>query len=142
VIAGPDEGMLATLQSMLDERVVVTGYLGGADRLAALAAADMLALPAIGEGLPMVVLEAMAAGLPVMVSPGCNLPEVELYGAGIQTEVALEPLRDALRVLLADRKKRATMGAAARRLVTERFTWDSVASQLEAVYKTLLSPPA
>jgi glycosyltransferase involved in cell wall biosynthesis len=140
VIAGPDEGMLSTIQSMLDERIVVTGYLGGADRLAALAATDMLALPAVGEGLPMVVLEAMAAGLPVIVSPGCNLPEVEEYGAGIQTEVVPDPLRDALRLLLTDSNKRAMMGTAARRLVIERFTWDSVAAKLEAVYLTLSSP--
>jgi glycosyltransferase involved in cell wall biosynthesis len=140
VIAGPDEGMLSTVQPMLDERIVVTGYLGGADRLAALAAADMLALPAVGEGLPMVVLEAMAAGLPVIVSPGCNLPEVEQYGAGIQVEVAFEPLRDAMRLLFTDSNKRVMMGTAARKLITEHFTWDSVAAKLEAVYLTLSSP--
>ena len=53
--------MLAQLQPMLDERMVVTGYLSGAERLAAFVAADLLALPAVGEGLPMVILEAMAA---------------------------------------------------------------------------------
>jgi len=140
VIAGPDEGMLGAIQPMLDERIIVTGYLSGADRLAAFAAADMLALPAVGEGLPMVVLEAMAAGLPVIVSPGCNLPEVAANGAGIQTEVRLEPLRDALHLLLTDADKRAKMGEAARGLVAERFTWDTVAAQLETVYLRMHQP--
>jgi glycosyltransferase involved in cell wall biosynthesis len=134
VIVGPDEGMLATIRPMLDDRIIYTGYLGGADRLAAFAAADLLALPAVGEGLPMVVLEAMASGLPVIISPGCNLPEVVQYGAGIQADVTLEALRDALRQLLSDANKRAQMGAAAAALVSERFTWDSVAEQLEKVY--------
>ena len=134
VIVGPDEGMLATIQPMLDDRIIYTGYLGGSDRLAAFAAADILALPAVGEGLPMVVLEAMAAGLPVIVSPGCNLPEVAQYGAGIQADAALEPLRDALRQLLSDADKRTQMGTAAKALVAERFTWDAVAEQLEQVY--------
>jgi glycosyltransferase involved in cell wall biosynthesis len=134
VIVGPDEGMLATIQPMLDDRIISTGYLGGADRLAAFAAADLLALPAVGEGLPMVVLEAMSAGLPVIVSPGCNLPEVAQYGAGIQADVTLEALHDALRQLLSDADKRARMGAAAATLVSERFTWDAVAEQLEQVY--------
>lgn len=135
VIVGPDEGMLATIQPMMDERIVCTGYLGGTDRLAAFAAADMLALPAVGEGLPMVVLEAMAAGLPVIVSPGCNLPEVAQYDAGIEVEATFEPLRDALQQLLSDADTRAQMGKAARALVAERFTWDTVAAQLEQVYR-------
>jgi glycosyltransferase involved in cell wall biosynthesis len=138
VIAGPDEGLLATLQPMLDERIILTGYLDGADRLAAFAAADVLALPAVGEGLPVVVLEAMAAGLPVIISPGCHLPEVAAYGAGIEVEPAVEPLAAGLRDLLSNADKRATMGQAARRLVRERFTWDAVAAQLEQVYSRLL----
>ncbi len=136
VIAGPDEGMLDTLRPLLDDRIIVTGYLGGADRLAAFAAADMLALPAVGEGLPMVVLEAMAAGLPVIVSPGCNLPEVTQFGAGLEAEAAVEPLTSALRDLLPDAARRAVMGEAARALVQERFTWDAVAAQLEGLYQT------
>ncbi|MBZ0280034.1 MAG: glycosyltransferase, partial [Anaerolineae bacterium] len=138
VIAGPDEGMLATIQSMADERVVITGYLDGAERLAALAAADMLALPAVGEGLPMVVLEAMAAGLPVIVSPECHLPEVAQYGAGLEIEPEVGALAEALRELLNNDNKRKQMGIMARQLVQERFTWDAVAEQLEAVYSRLL----
>lgn len=134
VIVGPDEGTLNTLRPLLDERMIVTGYLGGADRLAAFAAADVLALPAVGEGLPMVVLEAMAAGLPVIVSPGCNLPEVAQNGAGLEVDVAVEPLAAALRALLPDAARRAAMGEAARALVHQRFTWDAVAAQLEGVY--------
>jgi glycosyltransferase involved in cell wall biosynthesis len=136
VIVGPDEGMLATIQPLLDDRIIYTGYLSGSERLAAFAAADILALPAIGEGLPMVVLEAMAAGLPVIVSPGCNLPEVVQYGAGIEANAAHEPLRDALRQLLSDADKRTKMGTAAKALVAERFTWDTIAEQLERVYHT------
>jgi glycosyltransferase involved in cell wall biosynthesis len=135
VIAGPDEGMLAHIETIADERVVMTGYLGGAERLAALAGADMLALPAVGEGLPMVVLEAMAAGLPVVVSPGCNLPEAAQHGAGIEVEAAVEPLARALNKLLRDSDLRREMGEKARRLVRERFTWDAAAEQFEQLYQ-------
>ncbi len=137
VIAGPDEGALAGIQPLLDDRMIVTGYLGGNDRLAALAAADVLALPAVGEGLPMVVLEAMAAGLPVIVSPGCYLPEVAQHGAGLEVEAAVEPLAGALAALLPDAALRERMGAAARALVQARFTWDAIAAQYEALYLTL-----
>jgi glycosyltransferase involved in cell wall biosynthesis len=138
VIAGPDEGMLDHLHPLLDERMVVTGYLDGQERLAAFAAADLFALPAVGEGLPMVVLEAMAAGLPVIVSPGCNLPEVVEYGAGLEVEPAVPSLAEALRTLLLDAPRRAEMAAAGQKLVAERFTWDAVAEGLETLYQKLL----
>jgi glycosyltransferase involved in cell wall biosynthesis len=138
VIAGPDEGEMAQIQALGDERIIVTGYLGGADRLAAFAAADVFALPAVGEGLPMVVLEAMGAGLPVIVSPGCNLPEVVECGAGLEILPEIEPLAAALRTLLTDADLRAKMSAAAQSLVRERFTWNAIAVQLEQVYREVL----
>ena len=71
LIVGPDEGVLPALKSLAggDARIVFTGYLGGDARLGALAASDIFALPATGEGQPMAALEAMAAGLPVLLSP-------------------------------------------------------------------------
>ena len=138
VIAGPDEGALTLVQPFRDERVTITGYLDATARLAALSAADVFALPAVGEGMPMAVLEAMAAGVPVVVSPGCHLPEITETGAGL--EVAVEPaaLAAALNRLLADSAARAAMGAAARRLVGERFTWDAVAARYEAICASLV----
>lgn len=134
VIAGPDEGALAEITPLLNRDMLVTGYLDGAERLAALAAADVLALPAVGEGLPLVVLEALAAGVPVIVSPGCHLPEVMDYNAGVEVPPEVAPLRDVLRALFKSAATRAAMGAAAKRLIAERFTWDTVGAQLEALY--------
>lgn len=139
VIAGPDEGARPLLAALADPRIVLTGYLDGDDRLAALAAADVLALPAVGEGLPMAALEALAAGLPVILSPGCNLPEAAAAGAGLIVEPQPEPLAAALQALLTDPGRRAQMGAAARALARARFTWDAAASRLEAVYAALLT---
>ncbi|MBZ0292021.1 MAG: glycosyltransferase, partial [Anaerolineae bacterium] len=138
VIAGPDEGMREVITPELDERMIVTGFLDGVDRLAAFAAADVLALPAVGEGLPMVVLEAMGAGLPVIVSPGCNIPEVEEYHAGIEVDAAVEPLAQALRTLLTDPHRQQEMGMAAQQLVRDHFTWDSVAVKLEQLYRSMV----
>lgn len=134
VIAGPDEGLLDTLHPLLNERIVVTGYLNSQQRLEALAAADVFALPATGEGLSMAVLEAMAAGLPVLLSPGCNLPEAAEAGAGLIVEPAEAPLAQALRTLLTDGALRTQMGAQGRTLVEQRFTWEQVAQMLERVY--------
>ncbi len=136
VIAGPDEGMLPLLQTLAaqDPRIVLTGFLDSEARLGALAAADLFALPATGEGLSIAMLEAMAAGLPLLIAPGCHFPLAESAGAGVIVPPEVEPLTLALRGLLADRDRRQAMGTAARRMATEQFTWDAIAVQWEALY--------
>lgn len=142
VIAGPDEGMIEALRPLLDARIILTGYLNTHERLEALAAADVFALPATGEGLSMAVLEALAAGLPVILSPGCNFPEAAACGAGLEVAPQVEPLAAALRSLLTDAPRRAAMGQHARHLIGERYTWDAVAAQLVAVYAAHRQPEA
>ena len=140
LIVGPDEGMLPALKSLAggDARIVFTGYLGGDARLGALAASDIFALPASGEGQPMAALEAMAAGLPVLLSPGCNLDEVADAGAGFVVEATADAFSDALRTLLTYGDLRDQLGRAARRLVDEQYTWDRIAASLEDVYQRLI----
>ena len=140
LIAGPDEGMMKAIQALAagDERIVIAGYLSGEERRRALAAGDVFALPAVGEGLSMAVLEAMAAGMPVILSPGCNMDEVETVGAGYVAAASADAFAVKLRLLLADSDRRARMGKAARQLIAQKYTWDTIAKQLESVYSGLL----
>ena len=140
VMAGPDEGMLRQLRSIAggDQRIVFTGFLDAAARLEALAAADVFALPAIGEGQSIAVLEALAAGLPVLLSPGCYLDEAAAAGAGIVVEATVEDFAGGLRALLLDGELRAGMGVKARRLARARYSWAGVAGELEGVYAGLM----
>ncbi|MCC7449185.1 MAG: glycosyltransferase [Anaerolineae bacterium] len=143
LIVGPDSGMLESMQLLttqlgIADRVVFTGMLTGADQQAALATAAVFVLPAVGEGLSMAALEAMAAGLPVILTPGCNLPGVETRGAGLLVERAVEPLATALQALLTDADRRRRMGKQGRAWVRESFTWPAVAAQTEALYRRLI----
>ncbi|MCY4063136.1 MAG: glycosyltransferase [Chloroflexi bacterium] len=140
LIVGPDEGMLPALMKLAggDPRIVFTGYLEGSGRLGALAASAVFALPATGEGQPIAALEAMAAGLPVLLSPGCNLDDVEEAGAGFVVEQTVAAFADGLRKLLRDEGLRRKMGQRARRLAEERYAWDGIAERLEDVYLSLL----
>ena len=144
VIAGPDEGMLARLEEQasthhLGERVVFTGLLTGQDKREALAAADLFALPADGEGFSMAVLEALACGLPVVLTPGCNFPEVSKARAGVVVQRSVEALAGALDDLLHDDARRAAMGQAARTLIREHYTWTQIVTRLEDVYWQVLT---
>ena len=140
-VVGPDEGQGAALRDRsvrlgVDRRVVFTGLLTGADKLAALYDADVMALPAVGEGLPMVALEAMMAGLPVALSEGCHLPEAISAGAGVALDVLDGAVIAAtLQPLLADAALGQTMGERGRQLVLSHFTWDAVAAEMLQVYR-------
>lgn len=140
-VVGPDEGQRNALQlqaerSGVQARVFFTGLLTGQDKLAALAAADVLALPAVGEGLPMTVLEAMAAGLPVAISDGCHLQEAIAAGAAVYLKpLTGQAIADALLPLLANPQQRQAMADRGRALIAERFAWSQVATAVESVYR-------
>jgi glycosyltransferase involved in cell wall biosynthesis len=106
-----------------------------------LAAADLFVLPtAYREGIPRVLLEAAAMGLPLVAtdSPGCN--EVVIDGVdGLLVPVGdLGALAAAIGHLLADPELRARMGAAARRRAVATFDLRLIANQYEAIYRDLL----
>jgi glycosyltransferase involved in cell wall biosynthesis len=139
VIAGPDAGMRPALEAQIHEldlagRVVFTGLVFGPDRDLCLRAADIFALPAVGEGFSIAVLEALAASLPVVITPGCNFPEVVDAGAGLVVPRTVEALADALHTLLTDADRRASMGRSARELVLARYHWPAIVAQMDAVY--------
>jgi glycosyltransferase involved in cell wall biosynthesis len=134
VVAGPDEGMMPIIRGMADPNIIVTGFLDSEARLAALDAADVFVLPAVGEGLPMAALEALAAGVPAVLTEGCNLPEVEDAEAGLIVERDVASIAEGLRELLNNKGKRTMWGNNARLLAQSLFTWKSVAAQYEAVY--------
>lgn len=143
LIVGPDEGMLTRAEQMVvayrvTDRVTFTGFLSGEARRAAFASADLFVLPAIGEGLPMVALEALAAGLPVILTPGCNLPEVTARGAGLVVPREIDPLADAIRALLTDPEQRASMSTAARAWMHEAYSWPALAARMTGFYQQLI----
>jgi glycosyltransferase involved in cell wall biosynthesis len=138
VIAGNDEeNYIPTLPKA--ERVVFAGAVSGTIKLDLLARATMLVLPSRNENFGNAVLEAMAAGTPVVVTAGVGLaPDIVRAEAGVVVENN-DPgtLAGAIRSLLDDPFKRTRMGVNARRLVAERFTWSHVAGQMEVAYEQL-----
>jgi poly(glycerol-phosphate) alpha-glucosyltransferase len=87
----------------------------------------------------MAVLEAWSYGLPVLMTPQCNLPAGFERRAAISAEPEVESLISGLRQLLGmSDVERHLMGAQGRALVEERFAWPHVAAQIAAVYRWIL----
>jgi glycosyltransferase involved in cell wall biosynthesis len=118
--------------SVLD-RILFLGPVDMPEKVALLRGAAVLALPSVSENFGNVVLEAMAAGCPVAVTPEVGLaPVVSESGAGVVASRA--EFAVALRDLLRDRARLAEMGARGLAVVAERFSWERVAERMEAVY--------
>ena len=112
-------------------------FLGRRDDVPALlAAADALVLPSWIEGLPLVVLEAMAAGVPVVASSVGGTPEAVVDGeTGLLVPPRdVEALADALDELLGDPERARRLGQAGRRRAREHFDADTPARQILGLY--------
>ena len=124
----------------LADRVTFTGPVHGAAKAALLGGAQLLVLPSYSENFGNVVLEAMAAGRPVVVTPEVGLaPVVASVGAGLVAEGGPESLSRAIATLLSDPAQRLEMGKRGERAVAERFTWPAVAAQMESLYQSVIA---
>lgn len=142
-VVGPDEGAAGPLRVRADQlgvadRLHIHGRVDAVeDRAAIYAAADLFALPSQSEGLPNAALEAAAAGLPLLVTPGCNLPEVDRYEAGWTCSQSAESVSAAVAEQHDDPRRRRARAANAHRMAAERFSLESVVDRLEALYRQL-----
>lgn len=134
---GPDR---AAVEAALAGRAVVLGE--RSDVPALLAAADVFVLSSTSEGMPMTVIEAMAAGLPVVASDVGGMRELVEHGVtGL-----LVPARDAdalagaLADLLADPARRRAMGAAGHARAEALFDLPRFRAEHVALYERLLAP--
>lgn len=142
VVAGPDYGSEAGFRQQirgagLDSRVHVVGPLWGPAKFEAMRDAACFCLPSEHESFGLVIAEAMAVQTPVVVSMGCNFPEVGEAGAGTITRREPRPIAEAILEILRDPSLASEMGRRGRRLVLDRFTWPRAAEQSLALYRDL-----
>jgi colanic acid/amylovoran biosynthesis glycosyltransferase len=134
---GPRRASLERLARRLaiDDRVAFAGAVGQDDIGRFYEDADVFCLPSFLEGIPVVLLEAMAFGVPVVASQITGIPELIEHG---RSGLLVRPgrpdlLADALRSLLVDPERRAALAAEARRRVGSEFELGASAERLEHV---------
>lgn len=128
---GPERRSLEALAGRLGiaDKITFCGWLSRSDLLRHLEDADIFAFPSIQEGMPNAVLEAMAAGLPVIACAIEGCEEIVLHG---KTGFLVPPgnvaaFRDALEKLMSNEEQRKTFGKNAQNRVREEYTWNAVA---------------
>jgi glycosyltransferase involved in cell wall biosynthesis len=140
-IVGPDDtGLRPRLEVLARELgvgddVAFVEAVYGQERLGALSAADVWALSSHTENFGIAVIEAMAAGRPVVVSPGVNLSDdIVADDAGIVAEASPAGFGEALVDVLADPERRAVLGERAQRFAA-RYDWKLVTPHLLDMYR-------
>jgi glycosyltransferase involved in cell wall biosynthesis len=140
VFVGPDGGMRTDLEATvarrgLADRVRFLGFLGGAEKYQAYYAAGLLVIPSRQEAMSIVVLEAGAAGTPVLITDRCGFPEIARHGAGEVVSASVAGLEQGLAGLLGDGAALERMGAALREHVRRKYLWDNLVPVYLALYR-------
>ena len=148
-IAGPDtDGYAAQVRGFLAAAGVLpatlfTGMLLGREKAAILRRASLFLLPSYSENFGVAVVEAMAAGLPVVISDRVNIwQEIAAARAGIAVEAAAGEVAKAALGLLNDPALAAAMGERGRRLARSQFSWFAAGDRLVQLYESTITARA
>lgn len=138
-IAGADEGELSTVLQRIEDfklgpQVQYVGPKNHDQVLEQLAQTQVLVLPSVNEPFPMIVLEALAAEVPVVITDSCGLaPYISRGKAGIVTDGSVKELVDATQEILADQ---ANFAKRAKELAVTDFSMTSIGDKLLQIYRT------
>jgi glycosyltransferase involved in cell wall biosynthesis len=133
---GDDRAHLERLAAPFGEAVQFAGYQSQAGVADALASADIFVLPSFAEGLPVVLMEAMASGKPVISSLVAGIPELVEDGVNgyLVPPGDAETLAARIAELATDPGRRAEMGARGREKVSRDFDAGTEAARIARLF--------
>lgn len=144
VAGGDDEGLRPELERRARElgiagAVHFAGEVHGPEKAHLLCSARALALTSYNENFGNSVVEAMAAGCPVLVTREVGAAAVvQEAGAGLVVPGEISAIRDGLQRLWSDDASHTRMGQAGRDFVAQQLSWDAVAERAERLYGSIL----
>nr|WP_225938728.1 glycosyltransferase [Kovacikia minuta] len=125
-------------QYELSDRTCRAGFVTGEKKDLLLQGSDLFALTSHSENFGVAVLEAMAVGLPVIVTPGIALAAVVAeHQLGLVPRLNAEAISFAIDHCLSHPEQRREMGDRARQLVLAKYTWKQVTAQMQQTYAAI-----
>lgn len=127
------------LEFGLQKVVVMHDKVGGDEKEKALLAADLFVMTSRFEGHPMGLIEALAYGLPALVTPGTNMAdEIDRVGAGWKCEGNPTSVASALKLIIQEKVKLQEKSKQAI-LLSQQYEWDAIALDFHNKVKALLA---
>lgn len=125
----------------LRDRVRFVGFVGGEEKQMYLQGSDAFVLTSHSESFAIAAAEAMAGGIPVLITPGVPLAEaVQRHDTGWVCSMEIADIADKTDALLASLNDREACAARARRCraLAANFAWPQIAARMRAVYEAVL----
>lgn len=143
-IAGPDDGQLAEVQTLiarydLNERVFLTGLLGGDDVLGAYRDADLFVLPCRTDTFPTTIMEACLMRLPMVVTEGCEIAHLVKDRVAEVTPFDAGQFAAAMRRGLSDDAQYGKYQAGCTEMMQDTFSIQATVDHLEDLYRRLMA---
>ncbi len=144
IIAGPDDGALADLLAFRQKNnlsdVHIVGYVDDAQKKGLFKVSDLFVYPSYAEGFSISILEALQAGVPVLITEDCNFPDVRTHKAGI-----IIPGKNIEKELVSVLKKiptiksfKSTYGKRAMKLIRTDYSIERMAAKCQSVYEAIV----
>ncbi len=144
LIAGTgDEPYEAQLRELVKERalteeVAFVGFVTGKEKVSLYQAAHLFVLPTQQENWGFVLLESLACGTPLITTKGVDIwPELESTGGAVIADASPDAIADAVVELLADDRRRQSMGVKGRDWVLQNLTVERVLDRYEQLYREI-----
>ena len=138
---GPERLRLAQLSERLgvSDRISFTGYVDDAALANYYSGALFFVFPSSAEGFPIVVLEAMSYGLPVIATGATVYSSILLHGASLVFKSGdMNELKKAIENISSDHKLREKLSSSATSAARKHFSWEAVAKRVLSVYEQVL----
>lgn len=139
-----EENYIHSLRKLIQEKrleseISIIGPQFGDAKISAYHRADLFVLPTYSENFGIVVAEALACGVPVITTKGTPWEELTTHQAGWWIDIGIDPLVEALKnaINLSDHE-RSVMGRNGRKLIEDKYSIESVASQMISLYQWIL----
>lgn len=120
------------------DRTYFAGFLEGEIKNLFMQGSDLFVLTSHSENFAVVVLEALAVGIPVVVTPGIALADiVEQHQLGYVTPLDVDAIASTLEKYLCNPQQAQDMGNSGRQLVSDQYTWKQITLKMQQVYADL-----
>jgi glycosyltransferase involved in cell wall biosynthesis len=129
----------ALVATGISDRTHFTGFIGGETKNLFIQGSDLFVLTSHAENFGLAVLEALAVGVPVLVTPGVALAAVvQEHQLGYVPELDVLAIAQAIEEYLTHPQAAKDMGDRARQIIREQYTWDKVAAKMVEIYQDII----